>query len=928
MKHRNQTQIEIQLRGLTMTQGTSDKSDLSLADGSRWRLWLPVVMMVVLLAAAWQKTHAQVDLGLWSEPINLSQTGGTDEPVMVADSGGTVHVLWQDLLEGFVYTRGDGRQWSAPQAIRPPFGRAVQQAEGASRAPATPHSPTLVAGAENAIHALWADDSGALFHSSVAADRFTSEVAWSPPQQLSEAATGWTVTAEADGQLHVAYARSRDSLDLSAGIYYRSSVDGGQTWMTPTVLYESPYLRTVSVGEVDVDIMSHENLLTVAWDDPSLERVYMARSTNSGSDWSEAEQVDGREPSDGLDARRPTSLRLVVQGDLLIRIWRAGHLSVDCALFQQVSQDNGRSWTTREPILTAMNGCPEAVELRPVDDENLLLVAYLAEQAYLAAWRDGQWGEPQTQPALQTIIDPRTYRPVDLGCRQSVVVQGEQQTSVLLLLVVGCDRTSQLDIWLRSRTATSLLRTLAPEGSDLWQIAELRELDDSPATQLSLVAGANDIAHAIWIEYDSVAASSSGQALYARRDGESWTAPQAILGNSVSRLTVIPFSNGNNLAAAWVDAVSGNLLVSQASGSNAQAATEWSPAVSIPIMGAAVHRPELVESPDGILRLLYSVSLNEGRGVYLSESADGGLTWSEGRPVFDAAAAGWTMVGASALAESDPGGLHAIWTQEQAPPSEETVALYYSASPDGISWEAPTRLAAGDLIWADILAGRGRAIHMLYQTADATVWHRYSSDEGATWTQTQALSASANGPKPVAATIDRGGDLHLLYIEPYGPMVGRGQLVYWRWSEMVWEQIDVTVLEAMAVSEMRAATLNDSLGLFMAATQSQGLESGESRRRQLLRVFDRELTLPEVQPTPLPTQTPLPTVNSTVTPTPQASATPTTAFPTDFEAEGQLPLPIDRGSPLTGPLLGIIPAAIVVLLAFFIGIRMLRGDRR
>jgi hypothetical protein len=74
------------------------------------------------------------------------------------------------------------------------------------------------------------------------------------------------------------------------------------------------------------------------------------------------------------------------------------------------------------------------------------------------------------------------------------------------------------------------------------------------------------------------------------------------------------------------------------------------------------------------------------------------------------------------------------------------------------------------------------------------------------------------------------------------------------------------------------------------------------------------------------TPTPLPEL--TFTPTPQPLPTPTISFPTDIDDGEGLPLSLDAGSPLTGPLLGILPAGLLVIIVFFIGVRFLRGDKR
>ena len=51
----------------------------------------------------------------WTEPLNLSHSGVAIKPNMVTDSEGFIHVIWQDDLGNYVYSRFDGDQWSSPE---------------------------------------------------------------------------------------------------------------------------------------------------------------------------------------------------------------------------------------------------------------------------------------------------------------------------------------------------------------------------------------------------------------------------------------------------------------------------------------------------------------------------------------------------------------------------------------------------------------------------------------------------------------------------------------------------------------------------------------------------------------------------------------------------------------------------------------------
>jgi hypothetical protein len=142
-----------------------------------------------------------------------------------------------------------------------------------------------------------------------------------------------------------------------------------------------------------------------------------------------------------------------------------------------------------------------------------------------------------------------------------------------------------------------------------------------------------------------------------------------------------------------------------------------------------------------------------------------------------------------------------------------------------------------------------------------------------------------------------------------------------RWMTAETLKLGNSAIEAFAA----AATGGGDMDVVFSAYAS-GI--GAQREGQTIYHSSRHLELPQVQPTPLPTLTPTPLPAATGTPTPAPMPTATTSFPTDASEQGGLPFPIDTSNPLTGPLLGAIPAAVVVLIAFFVGVRLLRGDRR
>jgi hypothetical protein len=84
-------------------------------------LLLVVSLFSGLLFGDVSKGYAQSSRA-WSDPINLSNSGGASNPVMVVDESGVMHVLWVDQYEGYKYVQSkDGKEWKSPQLVKFPF---------------------------------------------------------------------------------------------------------------------------------------------------------------------------------------------------------------------------------------------------------------------------------------------------------------------------------------------------------------------------------------------------------------------------------------------------------------------------------------------------------------------------------------------------------------------------------------------------------------------------------------------------------------------------------------------------------------------------------------------------------------------------------------------------------------------------------------
>ncbi len=189
--------------------------------------------------------------GTWTAPTPLRGPTG-DQPRLVVDSGGTVHVLWlsDTAPRGLYYSRRQSEaEWSVPERI-PGSDFAVNR-------------PGLAMGAGGVVKVVWtSEESGpsGRIYVQYFSQRDPSG-AWTPPRTPSDDdAVPWTINnstamiIDNHGTTHVAWIDGN-------GVYYRQR-PAGASWSSTETLVESPGGWSVSMF---VDRLERVHL---AWDNP------------------------------------------------------------------------------------------------------------------------------------------------------------------------------------------------------------------------------------------------------------------------------------------------------------------------------------------------------------------------------------------------------------------------------------------------------------------------------------------------------------------------------------------------------------------------------------------------------------------------------------------------------------------------------------
>jgi hypothetical protein len=802
------------------------------------------------------------------------------KPDIVIDSGGVVHAVWQDDAANFLYTQLDGDQWSPPEttSLNRLFEMpAASEFAGPSQlAIYTGPNPLFIAGPGQHIFAFWITGEGKLLTSQVRNQNFKHVVAWDSGRTIAHEVASFAAAVDAHGGLHLAFLRTADDPENPPGIYYTRSKNNGWNWTVAELLYESPYLRRLAVGEANLSVATAaakvELGVYIAWDLRPRKQVFLAQSTDGGTSWEQPALVAGPAPDSGLAG--PFNIVVGTNQRSVLLVWQNGQPDSTCNLIYQSSHDAGATWSDPQPVTEELVGCApsnEFVTRLPNSPEGpLYYLTKTQSKIFLTAWNGLEWSQPQVQPILSGFEEPEIYTEVIYGCQRASLL-GER------LYIVGCDQGGGGDIWVTSRDLGS-----SPSwfSSPVWSEPSPVTEDNLDMEAVELVATSDDLIHAFFSQRrDSVI-------YYTCWDGELWShiTPVLKLPDGDAGWPAIAAGPRNELFLIAPNN-RGTLYFSRATSSTAATESGWPPPARLALVhDGKIGSVDVAWDAAGTLYVAYSIPVNEERGIYLVLSQDQGATWSEPLQVFDGAAAGFDLVGAPSLLASADGLLHVTWKEQsiQRDGVPQPLSLYYTRSEDGgHTFSAADQVVGEPVTWREIVADNNGNLHLLWQNRMAAVWDQVSLDSGHTWQYPQGLP----GEESLATvTRDLAGRLHLV-------SVGPDALDHWLWEGSRWQSEAPLAWSLSSQPErpaaLLAAAINKQGKLMVVWAEPTG--EGDVAQRTLL-YSTRALKLPPEQTAiqDVPAETPAVPTTSAATSTPEHLVTSTASADTPAPMESQV----------------------------------------
>lgn len=694
-------------------------------------------ILVITIFFPADSVNAQDETGDWSAPYNVSFSGGAVNPSSVIDSRGVVHLIWEDVFSGFLYSQMTNNAWTIPEKVFFPF----LPISTTPQTNITNTSPILISNGKGVIHAFWLDSRKVLYHSYVIEYAFNQSSSWLPRQVISEAVNNFNVISDAQGNIHLVYIRSSSSSFEKSGVLYRKQSNG--IWQTPVQIFESNYFRLLSADESNVQVETVENengqRIYVFWDNRPSNSVMGAFSDDLGLTWSDEYVVDG--PSPQRETERLIEIKSSANGNKIILVWKSDQLGQSCTQYYQYSEDGGLTWQEKLPIINSLVGCVSDFDIMAGSNGLFVMSSNLLGLEYLSIWNGQNWSEPRQQAILTNYIDPSNYNLITFSS-DFLLMMPENK-----LAAVATSSTDEFqgDIWWMTRDLGDVADWIAA-GTN-WSTFERVTGPSAPQLDSDMSADNKGRVHLVTIaDPTNVDTLIEKEIFYSRWDGGEWSVHAGVINSPEGKAGSISLvaNMDNQLAMVWNDTRGTSLYFSSASADRALNSSEWSQPVRIGSVGNVYNDPEIIVTNQNDYYVIFSVPVNEGRGIYLVKSLDGGINWEPSQVIAKGEEYQWLKVGNPNIASVNGNKLFAIWKVYPYLENLQYSELYYSSSFDsGNTWTPPLKLDEGIILDEEITNDGFGNVNRYWRKIDGVTTnliHSFSSSGGNRWVVSPVIS--------------------------------------------------------------------------------------------------------------------------------------------------------------------------------------------
>lgn len=422
----------------------------------------------------WLQNRSLADLvgppvdSVWEPPVVVSEADTQiASPVLIADATNRLHAFWtQPISEAEVpfgpqttaiqYSQWDQGRWSRPEGVlKSPVGKSDQ--------------PAAVEDGAGRLLAVWSGGNfGEIFFSLAATANAPLPSEWITPKQLSAnetAASDPAIAVDAEGTIYVVYTIPSGD---GRGIYLTKSLDNGDTWSEPSLVFDAVAAGWEMVAEPRLAVMGSGQLYMLWLNRPlpssiGVDSLYYANSTDGGSIWSEAQLI-----SSDTQAVAPILWHEIISsaGGILHHVWQEWS-NERLIIWHRQSIDGGGTWTEADIVNTLSTiNVPTTLTADEAGQLHLLYVDQGSGTFSIRhwVWQDGSWNEAESlRPDRRSVSRINALQAVALGDQLTTLFSGPVgDTSVVAdANVVGRLFFSQSEMELPDFTPTPLPPTTA-----------------------------------------------------------------------------------------------------------------------------------------------------------------------------------------------------------------------------------------------------------------------------------------------------------------------------------------------------------------------------------------------------------------------------------------------------------------------------------
>ncbi len=826
-----------------------------------------LLSLMITVSGELTQVQAQNNGDNWQPPVNLSNSGAAAKPTLIQGSSGDMHILWEDEYARFVYRRLSDT-WSESSNLDLPFYGFNYQ---------------LVASQTGGIGAFWINTGdNNLYVSTVQEDSMSRAESWSSPALIGNGVVAFAVEVDETNQVHLIYARARETADAPAGIYYRNSAGGLANWNASQSIYQSKYYRSMipatgpgNITNASSQIAMHVSVNTtnldgtlvtyLGWENPAIKKLFFAKSEDGGISWQEPTEVSSA--SQDLSLVTPLDLRTIFHNNTILQIWSVVEPGGNCGLVSRTQTAGDDKWTDPLSLESVFSSCPDQFSWAPLPSGEILFMLKKQNGIVLITWDGNRWSLPQSEDEINQFLNPLTS---DLISFEQIDIK----TDGAQLLLAGKDEASSEDIWFTHKTLPDVTQwygtsnnwtPLKVRNSDLGLIDSITTFQTQSGQLYFLISATNKTNGTSSL---NVVSDVTTATVISNIEGQaSQLASQDLL--SQNRAIVV-WSGGQfgQIYSAWVD-------LNQPANS-----AGWSLPTQLQTKSLGFS-PAITLTSNGDLLSIFSDPYDTQKGIYQSSSTNGGESWSPPSliPIYQNLT-NCPIIDQINLIFVASQTYQALFNCYAHTPGNNSLGLYsIESTNDGESWSSPLLVSDQPVTWNKIFTDHNNSLHRLWKVTEekTSLFHSISSDGGKSWSSPTNFALIEEKTNATAAAIDNSGAIHLF--QAVSLENGSAGVFYYRWQDQVWNsmpQLNLLNIEKGKISALRAGIDNKGqlqLGIVLN-TQKSNLEESN------FLITSYALALTGQSDTPLVVESPsVPVVDATqIGPSPEALETNTPEF--------------------------------------------------